>query len=105
MQKLFFALSVVSSSIPFFLRHFRYLKPCSLSSTTTRSYFVGAMSSEVSDSEYPGTAVERMLNIRDSVRGLKTSDLDVDWSSVRLSILTAGGLKDMRNARPGYGMI
>jgi len=55
------------------------------------------------DPEYPGTAVERMENIRSAVRSLSQSDLNADWDDVRIRILGAGGLKDLRSARPGEG--
>lgn len=52
---------------------------------------------------YPGTAVERMQNIRARVASLAPDDLDKDWESVRRSILWAGGLRDLPDARPGLG--
>ena len=63
-----------------------------------------ASAAQAIDSDYPGTAVERMLNIRERVRGLNSQeDLSGDWDDVRVRILTAGGLKDLRGARPGEG--
>ncbi|CAB9509849.1 expressed unknown protein [Seminavis robusta] len=56
------------------------------------------------DHEYPGTAVERMLNIRARVAQLaKGDDLFQPWEDVRRRILWAGGLKDLTNVRPGEG--
>jgi hypothetical protein len=55
------------------------------------------------DAEYPGTAVERMLNIRDRVRSLSVENLSEDWATVRRRLLWAGGLKDLENAIPGQG--
>ena len=55
------------------------------------------------DYDYPGTAVERMLNIREKVKSLSTNDLKGDWDNVRVNIINAGGLKDIRNAQPGSG--
>lgn len=55
------------------------------------------------DPEYPGTAVERMLNIRDRVRSLSIENLSEDWKTVRRRLLWAGGLKDLENAIPGQG--
>jgi len=65
-------------------------------------------SAEVSKSEdeqYPGTAVQRMLTIRERVRSLNsdTRNLNGDWENVRRNILWAGGLKDLPNAAPGAG--
>lgn len=55
------------------------------------------------DNEYPGTAVERMNNIRSAVRSLSVSALSSDWDETRVHILHAGGLKDLRQAPPGQG--
>lgn len=56
------------------------------------------------DKEYPGTALERLRNVHKRVKSLKEDDLSGDWASVvRPKLLWAGGLKDLRNARPGYG--
>lgn len=55
------------------------------------------------DAEYPGTAVERMLNIRERVKSLTPEQLNADWETTRRSILWAGGLKDLPNSAPGQG--
>jgi len=55
------------------------------------------------DEEYPGTAVTRMLNVRERVKSLSETDLSGDWEEVRRKILWAGGLKDLPFARPGQG--
>jgi hypothetical protein len=55
------------------------------------------------DAEYPGTAVERMLGIRERVRRLQPAQLNTDWSDVRRNLLWAGGLRDLPLARPGEG--
>lgn len=56
------------------------------------------------DPEFPGTAVERMLNIRERVKELtQGDDLNQKWDDVRRRILWAGGLKDLPNAAPGQG--
>lgn len=55
------------------------------------------------DPEYPGTAVERMLAVRARVKELSHDDLNGPWEEVRRKILWAGGLKDLRGARPGQG--
>lgn len=56
------------------------------------------------DPEYPGTAVERMLNIRERVKELaKGDDLNQKWDDVRRKILWAAGLKDLTTAAPGKG--
>jgi hypothetical protein len=60
------------------------------------------MASQQGDA-YPGTAFERMLNIREKVKGLGNGELYGDWEDVRVNILTAGGLKDLRSAAPGSG--
>ena len=69
-----------------------------------RSMTLGAEGRSPLDPAYPGTAVERMLNIRARVKELaKGDDLNQPWEHVRRRILWAGGLKDLPNARPGEG--
>lgn len=49
------------------------------------------------DDIYPGTAVKRMLSIRERVKTLSSEQLSGDWSQdVRPLLLWAGGLKDDR---------
>ena len=55
------------------------------------------------DSEYPGTAVERMLAVRVRVKELTEQDLNGKWEDVRRRILWAGGLRDLTDANPGEG--
>merc|ERR1719445_321737 len=55
------------------------------------------------DDEYPGTAVERMLSVRDRIKSLKKEELNDSWEEVRRRILWAGGLKDLPLAIPGQG--
>jgi len=55
------------------------------------------------DSEYPGTAVMRLNNVRARVATLSEEDLSLDWETVRKKLLWAGGLKDLPNAIPGQG--
>ena len=57
----------------------------------------------VVDAEYPGTAVERMLNVQQRVRSLSPAELNGDWSEVRRRLLWAGGLRDLPSAMPGRG--
>ena len=47
----------------------------------TKRQFASAM--EI-DSEYPGTAVERMRNIRERARGLTEEELSGEWEEARL---------------------
>lgn len=54
------------------------------------------------DRVYPGTAVERMMNVRARVKQV-ANELNGDWEEVRRKILWAGGLKDLPNAVPGQG--
>ena len=58
---------------------------------------------ETADKEYPGTAVERLNNVRARVATLTEHDLSGEWEDVRRKILWAGGLKDLPNAEPGQG--
>ena len=64
-----------------------------------------AMSRTNIDSEYPGTAVERLNNIHLRVASLTRDPLKLSakWEDVRRNILWAGGLKDLQNASPGAG--
>jgi hypothetical protein len=56
------------------------------------------------DPQYPGTAVERMLAVRERVKQLSESDaLNGPWEEVRKKILWAGGLRDLPDAVPGQG--
>lgn len=62
------------------------------------------MEEKTIDPDFPGTAVERMLNIRKRVEELaQGNDLDQSWHDVRRKILWAGGLKDLPDAKPGKG--
>ncbi|KAL3906002.1 MAG: hypothetical protein SGILL_009454 [Bacillariaceae sp.] len=67
-------------------------------------YSSSSSSSEMPvDPEYPGTAVERLLSVRDRVGNLTKDDLNGDWEAVRRKILWAGGLKDLPHSIPGQG--
>lgn len=55
------------------------------------------------DTEFPGTACERLANIQLRVKGLSHEDLSGDWEEVRRKILWAGGLRDLPHAIPGQG--
>lgn len=56
------------------------------------------------DSEYPGTAVERMRAARERASSLTVGELSGDWASVvRPRLLWAAGLRDLREAAPGEG--
>lgn len=58
----------------------------------------------MADPTYPGTAVERMFNVRNRVKELaEGDDLNGSWEEVRRKVLWAGGLKDLANAVPGQG--
>eukprot|EP00308_Calcidiscus_leptoporus_P013266 CAMPEP_0119375860 /NCGR_PEP_ID=MMETSP1334-20130426/36965_1 /TAXON_ID=127549 /ORGANISM="Calcidiscus leptoporus, Strain RCC1130" /LENGTH=210 /DNA_ID=CAMNT_0007394265 /DNA_START=57 /DNA_END=689 /DNA_ORIENTATION=+ len=57
----------------------------------------------VTDQQYPGTAVARMLAARERVGSLSHVDLSGDWEQTRRKLLWAAGLKDLVNARPGMG--
>ena len=50
---------------------------------------------------YPGTAVERMMNVRSRVATLSHEDLSGNWIFVRRKLLWAGGLRDLPDAIPG----
>mmetsp|Transcript_20152 Transcript_20152/g.29921 ORF Transcript_20152/g.29921 Transcript_20152/m.29921 type:complete len:264 (-) Transcript_20152:256-1047(-) len=65
------------------------------SSSTTNNMII--------DQDYPGTAVERMLAIRERVAGLEEGWANRPWDEVRRRILWAGGLRDLPDAVPGKG--
>lgn len=47
------------------------------------------------DTKYPGTACERMVNVVDKIKALKSDDLNgQQWTKVRSKLLAAGGLKE-----------
>lgn len=54
------------------------------------------------DRLYPGTAVERMMNVRARVQEI-ADELHGDWSDVRRLLLWAGGLKNLPHSVPGQG--
>jgi len=57
------------------------------------------------DSEYPGTAFERLTSVHDRVAQLVEEDQlnGTRWEDVRRKLLWAGGLRDLPDAAPGYG--
>ena len=74
------------------------------SSSGTRSLMMAsaASSSTQIDEMYPGTAVPRMMAIRERVKSLNFDPAQT-WESQRKMILKAGGLKDLQSAQPGEG--
>ena len=71
-------------------------------STTTTTTTHGA--DDIIDPDYPGTAVFRMITIRDRVKSLTMHELNgIDWLFIRRTILNAGGLKDLPDSIPGQG--
>jgi hypothetical protein len=55
------------------------------------------------DPAYPGTAVNRMLAIRERVKSLTEQQLNGNWATVRHHLLWAGGLKDSKGKSNGVG--
>ena len=55
------------------------------------------------DSQYPGTALERLKGIHLRVKTLTSQDLSADWQEVRRQLLWAGGLRDLPDVPPGQG--
>lgn len=45
------------------------------------------------DTEYPGTAVQRLKSVHDRVNSLSAEQLNGDWSEVRRKLLWAGTLQ------------
>lgn len=87
------ALSLTASSS---LKHNSSMLSSAISSTASGGVYPP-------DKLYPGTAVERMMNIRARVQSLSPADLSQDWEEVRRKILWAGGLRDLPTAQPGAG--
>lgn len=76
---------------------------CATAATTSLSATTENEAAAEVDQAYPGTAVQRMKNIRKRVLELTSAQLNGDWEEVRRNILWAGGLKDLPNAVPGQG--
>jgi len=74
------------------------------SPSSGRSQTTVAMASPAQvDEQYPGTSVERMVASRERARKIPTTELDQDWSAVRVNVLGACGLRDLRDVPPGQG--
>lgn len=84
---------------------FRHLAPSPAAAAVEESQVeTGAAGAEIEvDAEYPGTAVKRLRAVVERAKSLTPEQLNGDWENVRVNILWAGGLKDIRNAPPGYG--
>eukprot|EP00592_Proboscia_alata_P020838 CAMPEP_0194409908 /NCGR_PEP_ID=MMETSP0176-20130528/7851_1 /TAXON_ID=216777 /ORGANISM="Proboscia alata, Strain PI-D3" /LENGTH=256 /DNA_ID=CAMNT_0039210839 /DNA_START=227 /DNA_END=997 /DNA_ORIENTATION=+ len=67
------------------------------------SAFAASPDTTLVDSEYPGTAYERMVAVRKRVSQLSKKELNGNWETVRRNLLWSGGLKDLRSAQPGQG--
>jgi len=73
-------------------------------STTARNMSSDGNKRSPVDPDFPGTAVERMMNIRARVKELALGDdLNQSWEEVRRKLLWAGGLRDLTNVAPGRG--
>mmetsp|Transcript_21901 Transcript_21901/g.28352 ORF Transcript_21901/g.28352 Transcript_21901/m.28352 type:complete len:276 (-) Transcript_21901:148-975(-) len=74
-------------------------------SVSAGSSYNESMQGYPSDPDYPGTAVERMMNARERVRTLEMEKKFVgsSWDDIRRDILWAGGMKDLPNSIPGQG--
>jgi hypothetical protein len=56
------------------------------------------------DSEYPGTADERLETCKNRAKSLTANELSQDWEAiVRPKLLWAAGLRDLTNVAPGKG--
>ena len=82
-------------------------RPLTTSSNTSLGANTSSSSSDqqkppMVDPQYPGTAVERMLNVRARVHQV-AQELQGDWDDVRRKLLWAGGLRDLPRSIPGQG--
>ena len=66
-------------------------------------YNLSASAKKMIDPEYPGTAAERLTNVRERLASLTSDDLNGSWPNVRRKVLWAGGLRDLPDAVPGQG--
>lgn len=64
---------------------------------------VGGGVEDVVDEEYPGTAVRRLRAVHYRVAQLSEEELSGEWEEVRQRLLWAGGLRNLKSARPGEG--
>ena len=55
------------------------------------------------DTEYPGTAVSRMMMARERVKSLTSAQLSDDWHFVRKHLLWAGGLQHIKDSVSSVG--
>jgi len=55
------------------------------------------------DPDYPGTSLQRLRAVHERVKSLTFDQLNGDWIEVRRNLLSAGGLRDIIDAPPGYG--
>jgi hypothetical protein len=78
-------------------------RPSSLAHAALRQTTVAMASISQVDEQYPGTAVERMLASRERARSIAAAELNKDWPDVRVAVLSACGLRDLRNVPPGQG--
>ena len=84
----------LASSCQKLLHHLSFSNSAS-SNTRNPSYTRTLSTSPLSmefDKEYPGTAVERLKNVRARVATLSEEDLSGNWEDVRRNLLWAGGL-------------
>lgn len=82
-----------------------YYKNTNYRATSTISATQDSSGSMMSDPQYPGTAVERLVNSHNRIQQLvkEQSLLNQPWAEIRRKILWAGGLKDLPDAIPGQG--
>lgn len=70
----------------------------------TRREFTAAEGSNMCDSQYPGTAVQRLNAVHERVSIIANDGtLNGPWEEVRRRILWSGGMKDLPDAVPGKG--
>ena len=94
--------SAVNASSAFVVNGNGSSRPLTTSTAATTNRSSDNLYHKMVDRKYPGTAVERMMNVRDRVKQI-AGELDGEWEDVRRKILWAGGLKDLPNAVPGQG--
>jgi len=96
-------LTSINPSLPYIGLVFLQIAGTMASGSTASSRSNRLDTIDTIDSEYPGTAVTRLQSVHQRVLSLTAEQLSLDWETVRRSILSAGGLKDLPSARPGMG--
>ena len=96
--------TAVNASSAFVVNSNGSTRPLATSSTSLGASSTDNLSENMVDQQYPGTAVGRMMAVRERVLEVAAAQgFDGEWEDVRRKILWAGGLRDLPNSVPGQG--